>query len=36
MTTDSGPTYRHGRNLYVLDLSSGSPEVTPLTRFTDG
>jgi len=36
MTTDSGPTYRHGRNLYVLDVSSGSPVVTPLTRFTDG
>jgi HEAT repeat protein len=36
MTTDSGPTYRHGRNLFVLDLSNGSPVVTPLTHFTDG
>lgn len=36
MTTDSGPTYRHGRNLFILDLSNGSPVVTPLTRFTGG
>jgi HEAT repeat protein len=36
MTTDSGPTYRHGRNLCILDLTSGTPIVTPLTRFTDG
>ncbi|TVS11379.1 MAG: hypothetical protein EA424_23925 [Planctomycetaceae bacterium] len=36
MTTDSGPTYRMGRNLYVLDLSSGQAVVAPLTRFTDG
>jgi len=36
LTTDSGPTYRHGRNLFVLDRSNGSPVVTPLTNFTDG
>ena len=36
MTTDSGPTYRPGRNLYLLDIAGGEPEVTPLTRFEDG
>lgn len=36
MTTDSGPTYRHGRNLFVLDVSNGGLVVTPLTNFTDG
>jgi HEAT repeat protein len=36
MTTDSGPTYRHGRNLFILDLSNGVPVVKPLTCFTDG
>ncbi len=36
MTTDSGPTYRPGRNLYILDITSGVPVVTPLTRFSDG
>ena len=36
MTTDSGPTYRHGRNLWILELTNGPPVVTPLTRFTDG
>lgn len=36
MTTDSGPTYRHGRNLFILDLTDGTPVVTPLTRFTGG
>ncbi len=36
MTTDSGPTYRPGRNLFVLDISTGQPQVTPLTRFEDG
>ncbi len=36
LTTDSGPTYRHGRNLYLLDTSGAAPVSTPLTRFTDG
>ena len=36
MTTDSGPTYRPGRNLYVLDISGDEPHVVPLTRFEDG
>jgi len=36
MTTDSGPTYRPGRNLYVLDRSNGEPVVTPLTTFAEG
>ncbi|MFW5693063.1 MAG: HEAT repeat domain-containing protein, partial [Thermoguttaceae bacterium] len=36
MTTDSGPTYRPGRNLYVLDISGGQPRVAPLTTFEDG
>lgn len=36
MTTDSGPTYRPGRNLYVLDISGDAPVVSPLTRFEDG
>ncbi len=35
-TTDSGPVYRPGRNLYILDTAGERPEVTPLTRFTDG
>jgi HEAT repeat protein len=35
-TTDSGPVYRPGNNLYVLDLGSGRPVVTPLTAFADG
>jgi HEAT repeat protein len=36
MTTDSGPTYRPGRNLYTLDLSGGQTNAAPLTRFADG
>lgn len=36
MTTDSGPTYRPGRNLYVLDISVENPEAQPLTSFEDG
>jgi hypothetical protein len=36
MTTDSGPTYRPGRNLYIVDLSGDRPEATPLTHFVDG
>ncbi len=35
-TTDSGPTYRLGRNLYVLSPVAPDGKVTPLTRFTDG
>jgi HEAT repeat protein len=35
-TTDSGPTYRPGNNLYILDISNGRPDVKPLTSFTDG
>ncbi|MDR1497313.1 MAG: HEAT repeat domain-containing protein [Puniceicoccales bacterium] len=35
-TTDSGPTYRPGNNLYILDVSNGAPVVKPLTNFTDG
>jgi len=34
MTTDSGPVYRPGDNLFVLDTAAGT--VSPLTRFTDG
>lgn len=33
-TTDSGPTYRIGRNLYRLEL--GEKRVTALTHFEDG
>jgi hypothetical protein len=36
-TTDSGPVYRPGRNLYVLDVSAGrNRSSTPLTTFADG
>ncbi len=35
-TTDSGPVYRPGNNLYILDIGGGEPEVTPLTSFADG
>lgn len=36
MTTDSGPTYRPGRNLYLLDISGEALAATPLTQFNDG
>ena len=36
-TTDSGPTYRLGDNLFRLDgAGTATPNVVPLTRFTDG
>lgn len=35
-TTDSGPTYRLGRNLYKLKPPAPNGVVTPLTEFTDG
>ena len=35
-TTDSGPTYRLGRNLYVLRPARPDGTVTPLTTFPDG
>lgn len=35
-TTDSGPTYRLGRNLYVLSPVAPDGDVTPLTTFADG
>ena len=35
-TTDSGPTYRLGRNLYLLKPATSSGSVTPLTRFAGG
>jgi HEAT repeat protein len=35
-TTDSGPTYRPGNNLYILDIADGTPIVKPLTNFSDG
>ncbi|MDR2763277.1 MAG: HEAT repeat domain-containing protein [Planctomycetaceae bacterium] len=37
-TTDSGPTYRPGRNLYVLTLNDAgeNPIVQPITNFKDG
>ena len=34
--TDPGPTYRPGRNLYVLRPAKAGGKVTPLTRFVDG
>ncbi len=34
--TDSGPAYRPGRNLYVLQPPEPDGKVTPLTGFTDG
>jgi HEAT repeat protein len=37
--TNSGPAYRRGRNLFLLNLSeepNGRPTVRPLTQFTDG
>jgi len=35
-TTDSGPTYRLGTNLYVLSPAAPDGKVTPLTHFKDG
>ena len=35
-TTDSGPTYRHGRNLMKLKPASAEGVVTSLTHFKDG
>ena len=35
-TTDSGPTYRVGRNLYILRPGPGGRAATPLTKFADG
>ena len=35
-TTDSGPTYRLGRNLYVLRPARPGGAVAPLTKFADG
>ena len=35
-TTDSGPTYRPGRNLYLLRPARPDGKVTPLTNFADG
>ena len=36
VTTDTGPTYRPGRNLCVLRPVRPNGQVTPLTRFEDG
>jgi len=35
-TTDSGPTYRLGNNLYVLSPANSKGKVTQLTHFKDG
>ena len=35
-TTDSGPTYRLGRNIYQLQPATPDGSVTPLTSFSDG
>jgi HEAT repeat protein len=35
-TTDSGPTYRLGRNLFVLRPATPNGSVKPLTEFADG
>ncbi len=35
-TTDSGPTYRLGKNLYILKPAAPNGKVLPLTHFTDG
>jgi HEAT repeat protein len=35
-TTDSGPTYRLGRNLHLLKPATPDGSVTPLTSFADG
>ena len=35
-TTDSGPTYRPGNNLYRLEITDGRPEVSALTSFDGG
>ncbi len=34
--TDSGPAYRPGRNLYILDPPYADDRVRPLTEFPDG
>jgi hypothetical protein len=36
VVTDSGPSYRPGRNLYVLRPARPDGTVTPLTRFREG
>ena len=36
ITTDTGPTYRPGRNLYVLSPVRPDGKVAPLTRFKGG
>ncbi|NQT51947.1 hypothetical protein HQ576_07850, partial [bacterium] len=36
VTTDTGPTYRPGRNLFVLRPARPDGTVTPLTHFKDG
>ena len=35
-TTDSGPTYRLGDNLFLLTVKDGKTETTPLTNFDGG
>jgi HEAT repeat protein len=35
-TTDSGPTYRLGCNIYRLDTTAAGQKLTPLTQFADG
>ena len=35
-TTDTGPTYRLGHNLYLLKPAESGGKVTPLTEFEDG
>ncbi|MDR1486262.1 MAG: HEAT repeat domain-containing protein [Planctomycetaceae bacterium] len=35
-TTDSGPTYRPGNNLFVLNVANGTAAVKQLTNFADG
>jgi HEAT repeat protein len=35
-TTDSGPTYRLGENLFLLKPATSNGKVSALTRFTDG
>jgi len=36
VVTDSGPAYRPGRNLYLLEPPRPDGRVTPITRFEDG
>jgi len=35
-TTDSGPTYRLGRNIYTLSPVSSNGSIAPVTRYTNG